>query len=99
LLADQTLEANQFQTLQSKQNAARDLLGDIVKELTSREMLLNEAIGAARTLKLTPTCLSYISFNRYTIAKTIFKTPLAKLITLMNFIPSYTFFIGNYVSI
>lgn len=52
LLADETIEIKQYQTLQSKQNAARDLLGDNVKESPTRDLLLNEAIEAAKVLNL-----------------------------------------------
>lgn len=52
LLADQTIEIKQYRTLQSKENSARDLLGDNVKEPVSRELLLSEAVGAAKLLNL-----------------------------------------------
>lgn len=52
LLADKSIEVKQYQTLQTKEVAARNLLGDIINEPYSRDLLLNEAIGAAKALRI-----------------------------------------------
>ncbi|MGG0521813.1 DEAD/DEAH box helicase [Priestia aryabhattai] len=52
LLADQTLEVKQYESLQTKDRSARDLLGDNLEDPPSQVILLAEAINAAKLLNL-----------------------------------------------
>lgn len=53
LITEKTIEVKQYDTLKSKEGSARDLLGDVIKEPVSRELLLSEAINASKELDLT----------------------------------------------
>lgn len=50
LLANQTLEVKQYETLQLKERSAHDLLNDNIVELPSKTILLSEAVSAAKAL-------------------------------------------------
>lgn len=50
LIADQSIEVTQYQTIQSKEKAARDLLGDDASEKASRLTFINEAENAVKLL-------------------------------------------------